>query len=221
LRWRRNGAKVVLLGLLAACPERQVVAPEPGSAVEPVVDRDRDGDGVADGLDVCPGAVGEAPHGCPDLDVDGDGILVMFDGCPEEPETRNGLRDEDGCPDELPLQFSVFTGTVPTVYFARDDAGVADDAQRLDRAAAILLEYPAIEVVISGHTDDREGRSRSGRRKLSLRRAEAVRDYLVGRGVARERLEVRGAGAGEPVDVNTTEAGRAKNRRVEYAVVVQ
>jgi outer membrane protein OmpA-like peptidoglycan-associated protein len=54
---------------------------------------------------------------------------------------------------------------------------------------------------------------------LSLKRAEAVRDYLVKNGIAKRRLTVRGAGENEPIASNDTEIGRAKNRRMEAKVI--
>ncbi|NIN71904.1 MAG: OmpA family protein [Gemmatimonadetes bacterium] len=50
---------------------------------------------------------------------------------------------------------------------------------------------------------------------LSMARANSVRDYLIGRGVAAERLEAAGYGPDEPIDTNDTAEGRANNRRVE------
>ena len=55
--------------------------------------------------------------------------------------------------------------------------------------------------------------------KLSLRRAEAVRDYLAGLGVKAKKMKVSGAGEANPVASNSTNAGRAKNRRVEIEVI--
>ncbi|MCO4744114.1 MAG: OmpA family protein [Proteobacteria bacterium] len=75
---------------------------------EPVRDRDRDLDGLADSIDACP----EDPEdkdkfedldGCPDLDNDGDGLLDVADSCPMEPEDPDDWQDEDGCPDPRTL----------------------------------------------------------------------------------------------------------------------
>lgn len=86
----------------------------------------------------------------------------------------------------------------------------------LDKLAVGLVDHPVTQVTIVGHTDS------SGSDKinnpLSVKRAEAVRDYLVPRGVAASRIAVDGRGAREPLADNATEEGRAKNRRVEIFV---
>ena len=90
----------------------------------------------------------------------------------------------------------------------------------LARAAEVLHEFPEIRLEISGHSDAREGRSDSEREALSQARAEAVRESLVTtHGVDRARLDVRAAGASEPIDTNDTARGRAKNRRVEFTML--
>jgi outer membrane protein OmpA-like peptidoglycan-associated protein len=71
----------------------------------------------------------------------------------------------------------------------------------------------AMQVRVVGHTDSTGGVALNDR--LSLDRAQSVRDYLVGRGVAATRIETSGQGSREPVADNSTDAGRAQNRRVE------
>ena len=86
----------------------------------------------------------------------------------------------------------------------------------LDRAAAVFARFPAIAAEIKGFTDDEGGRRTN--RILSIRRAEATRDYLVSKGVDAARLTPRGNGSADPVADNGTEAGRARNRRVVFAL---
>jgi len=92
----------------------------------------------------------------------------------------------------------------------------------LDEAAQILKDSPEISVVIEGHTDSIG--SETYNQRLSERRAEAVRQYLVERGVAASRLETRGYGESQPIAPNTTPEGkdnpegRALNRRAELKV---
>ena len=69
---------------------------------------------------------------------------------------------------------------------------------------------------VEGHTDDRGKRDYNV--KLSGERAESVRQYLIKAGVAEGRLKAIGYGPDRPADVNTTEAGRANNRRVEFVI---
>jgi outer membrane protein OmpA-like peptidoglycan-associated protein len=74
----------------------------------------------------------------------------------------------------------------------------------------------ADKVIITGHTDNKG--TAAYNKKLSLRRAQSVRDYLVSLGVDPKKLEVRGEGLTKPVADNSTEEGRAQNRRVEIEV---
>jgi outer membrane protein OmpA-like peptidoglycan-associated protein len=69
------------------------------------------------------------------------------------------------------------------------------------------------QVMIVGHTDSTG--SDAANNQLSLNRAESVRDYMVGQGIAANRIQVSGKGESEPIADNTTADGRAKNRRVE------
>ena len=75
----------------------------------------------------------------------------------------------------------------------------------------------ARKVKITGHTDNVGGKEYN--MKLSLRRAEAVRDYLVSLGVDSKKMKVIGKGETKPVASNSTKEGRAKNRRVEIEVI--
>lgn len=86
----------------------------------------------------------------------------------------------------------------------------------LDKFAASLVENPNTFVTIVGHTDNTGGDSIND--PLSVERAARTRDYLVTRGVAAARFTVEGRGSHEPVASNNSEAGRAKNRRVEIFV---
>jgi outer membrane protein OmpA-like peptidoglycan-associated protein len=88
-----------------------------------------------------------------------------------------------------------------------------DSRPVLDQAAEILKENPGVQVVVKGFTDSVG--SVAYNQALSVRRAEAVYRYLVNQGVDPERLTVQGFGMSDPIADNSTEAGRAQNRRVE------
>jgi OOP family OmpA-OmpF porin len=181
---------------------------------------DKDEDGFTDDVDACPEEPGVEPDGCPVRDTDGDGLLDDIDQCVEEPETQNGFEDDDGCPDEVPDEVKKFTGTIEGIFFETAKATIrAKSRPKLDEAAEVLSKYPNLEIEISGHTDARGKRDYNV--DLSQRRAESVRDYLVEKGVAAERLSVRGAGSDEPRDTNKTKAGRAQNRRIEFKIAGQ
>ena len=83
----------------------------------------------------------------------------------------------------------------------------------LDPFAASVKDDPNTRLTIVGHTDS-TGSDRVNN-PLSVERAQSVRDYLSARGVSPQRVEVAGRGEREPIADNNTEAGRAKNRRVE------
>jgi outer membrane protein OmpA-like peptidoglycan-associated protein len=86
----------------------------------------------------------------------------------------------------------------------------------LDRFATTLIENPVTNVHIIGHTDSTG--SDAVNNPLSVRRAMSARDYLAARGIAATRVSVDGRGSREPSADNNTDAGRARNRRIEIFV---
>lgn len=75
-------------------------------------------------------------------------------------------------------------------------------------------------VIIEGHTDNiPTGKQRVDNMNLSLRRARAIANVLVARGISRDRISVIGYGDAHPIESNDTEEGRAKNRRVEVKLM--
>ena len=84
----------------------------------------------------------------------------------------------------------------------------------LDQVAASLLAYPTAEVAIHGHTDNVGGAKYN--MKLSNGRADAVKTYLVSKGVAASRVATKGFGFTKPIADNSNPQGRAKNRRIEF-----
>jgi outer membrane protein OmpA-like peptidoglycan-associated protein len=115
-------------------------------------------------------------------------------------DTRRGLVSEIGG-----VQFA--TGTASLSASARES---------LARFAGVVASYPNLKYVVEGHTDS-VGREENNR-QLSLRRALAVRDYLIGQGIPASATDVAGLGSSAPVADNATAAGRAANRRVEIVV---
>ena len=105
------------------------------------------------------------------------------------------------------------------VLFASNEATLLPAATKsLDNVVAALKGVPANsgKVVIEGHTDSRGARSYN--RDLAERRARAVRDYLVSRGMSSEQFAVDGVGPDRPVADNRSAEGRANNRRVEIVL---
>lgn len=184
----------------------------------PIVDVDPDKDGVPLPCDVCPDEVGVKPDGCPIRDKDGDGIFDDKDKCINEPETKNGFEDSDGCPDKMPDKVKKFTGVVQGIYFDQGKATIRKQSDAvLGAALKVLQEFPSIGIEISGHTSS-EG-DPAFNDKLSQERADAVKQWLVNKGMAPERIKTRGVGSAEPIADNKTNAGRAKNRRIEFKVL--
>ena len=87
----------------------------------------------------------------------------------------------------------------------------------LDRLAGFLEDHPQLHVEIGGHTDS-TGQA-SYNQALSERRAGAVADYLVSKGITRVRITATGYGDKQPVGDNSTKKGRALNRRTELRIL--
>ena len=88
----------------------------------------------------------------------------------------------------------------------------------LDQVAKLINDHPELNHIrVEGHTDNVG--SAPYNKDLSERRARSVMRYLVGKGVAHERLVAAGYGFERPIASNDTALGRAKNRRVEFRIV--
>ena len=177
---------------------------------------DSDGDGSSDGMEV---SAGSDPS---KRDTDGDGVVDGADGCPDQPETVNNYRDDDGCPDDLPLTTEpLHTGqtlVLEGVFFADGSAELDAEARRtLAAAVQTLKDNPGVTVEIGGHTDSRG--DAADNMELSRLRAESVLLFLTGEGIDAARLRARGYGETQPVAGNGTAAGRARNRRIEMKVL--
>jgi outer membrane protein OmpA-like peptidoglycan-associated protein len=186
-------------------------------------DPDNDNDGIPDATDKCPNEPEdvdgfEDADGCPDPDNDGDTIVDLKDRCPNEP----GPPETDGCPQKYKLV--VVTDQKielkQMVYFATAKTRVLPQSfPLLNEVAQVLKDRPSIHVRIEGHTDSRGNDDYNLR--LSQGRTNSVRAYLIGRGIAAERMEAIGYGETRPIASNRTRAGRAMNRRVEFFITKQ
>ena len=108
--------------------------------------------------------------------------------------------------------------TMPSgVTFATNSASLSPDAvNSLNTVANVLTQYPETTITVAGHTDN-TGNDRINN-PLSENRARSVAGYLTGRGVAASRISTVGYGSRSPVADNSTESGRAQNRRVEILI---
>jgi outer membrane protein OmpA-like peptidoglycan-associated protein len=103
------------------------------------------------------------------------------------------------------------------VNFDFNKATLTKDSERiLYRAYNAMVANPTVRVVITGHTDNVGGQKFN--QDLSLKRAQAVKNWLVKKGIASNRMRTVGRGLNEPVATNDTEEGRAENRRMEFYV---
>ncbi|MCA9709455.1 MAG: OmpA family protein, partial [Myxococcales bacterium] len=191
------------------------------AGVEPTGCPDTDGDGFIDKVDACPEVPGVEPDGCPLKDSDGDKILDVEDDCVFEPETYNGVDDDDGCPDEVPPELIVFKGTLQGIEFDFGKATIRPESKPvLDDVAAKLQKFPGVRVTIVGHTDNVG--TPEANLDLSKRRAESVKQYLVDAGVDGSRIETDGKGDTEPVDPTADQNAKetqAKNRRIVFDII--
>jgi outer membrane protein OmpA-like peptidoglycan-associated protein len=181
--------------------------------------KDTDGDSLTDDQDQCPTEKGLPPTGCPPRDTDGDGFTDDKDQCPKEPETKNGYKDEDGCPDEIPTEIKKFTGAIKGITFETNKTVIRKQSfPTLDEAVKVLQDYPDLKIKVRGHTDNTGKREKN--MTLSQGRAEAVKEYLVGKGVASDKIQTEGLGPDEPVADNKTAKGRTENRRIEFKIII-
>ena len=173
----------------------------------PVAVLDSDKDGVPDNKDKCPNTpkgVKVDVFGCP-LDADRDGVPDYRDQCPNTP--LGATVDARGC-----WTFA------STVLFDLNSAKVKPEARAaLTEAISILKKNPDLKIEIDGHTDNTG--TAAYNMTLSLKRAEAIKDYFVSKGIDPKRLSTKGFGFTRPAASNKTKEGRAKNRRVELTPV--
>ncbi|HET6837036.1 MAG TPA: OmpA family protein [Gemmatimonadales bacterium] len=205
--------------------------------------RDSDSDGIADGLDRCSatprGATVDA-LGCPG-DEDADGVLDGLDRCPRTAigaavNSRGCASGQQGrqpaaapppsppAPEPAQPAPRVATpapspvGGAPMVLqgvsFESGSARMQPGSYvELDSVAKVLLSNPNLRIEIGGHTDN--AGTPADNQHLSTLRAEAVRNYLVAKGVPFQQMVARGYGSTVPRTPDTTPQGRAANRRVE------
>ena len=146
--------------------------------------------------------------------LSGTGIGYMMDK--QEQDMRNALAQSEAIAiqregDVLALTFkSDFTFAVNSSSIR---AGLYTE---LDRVAQVLATYPQTTIFVAGHTDSTG--SEEYNLQLSQRRADSVKNALIQRGVAAQRITAVGYGEGQPVGNNETEFGRQQNRRVEVRI---
>ncbi|GAB3304159.1 hypothetical protein GCM10027511_16900 [Hymenobacter humi] len=174
---------------------------------------DADNDGVIDQNDKCPdtpAGVKVDANGCP-LDTDGDGVPDYQDRCPD----RAGPASNKGCPEMKAEAKKVLNEATKYINFEFNKARLLPSSYpKLQELVKIMNEYPDYSLSIAGHTDNVGADAYNLR--LSYDRAASARTYMLSQGVPAERIQSRGYGETKPIAPNTTKAGQAKNRRVDF-----
>ena len=215
---RRQRFVALALAATACGPERAARIADPPPSAPP--GEPRSGGGTIETTEpaippppaVDAGAAVEPPHSAA-IDSDGDGVPDARDACPAAAGVDAVDSMNAGCPARPCL--SVLPASeievLVRIQFESGQARVTASALPiLDDLARVLADHDEIELEVVGHTDAMEPDS------LGLSRAENVRSALVSRGVSPARLGATNAGAREPRASNTSAAGRAENRRVEF-----
>ena len=181
---------------------------------------DTDEDGVPDYMDKCPRTVYAARQhvdscGC-DKDTDKDGVPDYLDECPYVP----GVKENKGCPQVKRAVSNILKKAMTGIQFETGKATILKKSYPiLDEVAKVFLDNPDYIIEVQGHTDN-VGNAEANR-KLSDKRAHAVREYIVKKGVEANRITANGYGDTVPIADNKTKAGRAKNRRVEFKITFE
>jgi outer membrane protein OmpA-like peptidoglycan-associated protein len=197
---------------------------------------DADNDGVPDREDKCadtPADTQVDPSGCPVAgpeptkpaepatpapsrpaapgDADGDGVADAADRCPNSA----GPASNKGCPVVKPAERRWVREATRYIGFEKNRAVLLPSSYAtLDSVARLLGRYPDYSLSIAGHSDSKGPAAFN--RRLSQERAAAARSYLLNKGIDEGKVVMRGYGPQYPVATNATEAGRARNRRVEF-----
>ncbi len=186
---------------------------------------DEDGDTIEDAQDACPKEPGvksddAKKNGCPS-DRDSDGIVDAVDACPDQKGSSDEDKTKHGCPHVTVTKTEIVISRQVQFKFGQSTIGntvdpVSDDL--LTEVRDAIVEHPEIELIeVQGHTDN-VGKDEINK-QLSAERAEAVRRWLVQRGIKPSMLVAKGYGTSKPTASNDTEAGRQQNRRVQFLIV--
>jgi large repetitive protein len=188
-------------------------------------DPDNDKDGIPDEQDKCPLIPEdmdgfEDDDGCLDLDNDKDGIADPNDACPNEPETINGFEDDDGCPDKgesLVISTPDRLELLEVVSFSGSTISKPSANVLGQLAATLRARTDILRLRITVHVQPTKSPDKD--KALSDRRAQAVREWLVARGIAAERIDARGFGGTNPLVPATRKGAAQINERLELIIL--
>ncbi len=172
---------------------------------------DTDGDGIEDAKDKCPTKPGTAKYeGCPVPDTDGDGLNDDYDKCPTVP----GTIANNGCPEDKKAETQKKVDVAAKAVLFETGSAILKKSSNaaLDAVSKELKDDANLNLDVEGHTDNTG--SEKANIALSQARANAVKNYIVKKGIAASRITATGMGSSQPVADNATAAGKAQNRRV-------
>jgi OOP family OmpA-OmpF porin len=181
---------------------------------------DSDHDGINDEEDKCPHQAGVGRYnGCPIPDRDGDGINDEEDKCPDSA----GTAENHGCPvvkeikKEATEQINYIAHNI--LFNTASDQLTDSSYTALNQLAGLLQVHPEWHLAIEGYTDNSGAPAKN--LVLSQKRADAVRNFLVSKGIPAMRLSAAGFGPQNPIADNRTPKGKAANRRVELKLSLE
>jgi outer membrane protein OmpA-like peptidoglycan-associated protein len=187
---------------------------------------DTDGDGVPDASDACPHAAGvehaeASKHGCPP-DADGDGIPDASDACPRERGPSDPDPQKHGCPRAVRVTETEIVILAQVQFqFGRSALDQTVDPvsdELLEEVRGALVDHPEItRIEVQGHTDNVGAEAYNLR--LSQARADAIRAWLVARGIPADVLVAKGYGGSRPIASNASADERQRNRRVQFVIL--
>lgn len=179
-------------------------------------ENDRDKDGIPDKDDRCPDIPGvKENNGCPlDGDRDGDGVPDSIDGCPN----TAGDKSNNGCPKVTQEERDLVTLTIQNLYFDTDKWNIRPSSFRnLNNLARLLKTKKDWKIKIEGHADQRGNKEHNV--MLSQNRADAVKNYLISKGVLPNLIYTDYFGDSRPATNVKDQSGLQMNRRVEIEFV--
>lgn len=204
---------------------------------------DSDNDGVNDEMDKCPNTPGLAKYnGCPIPDSDNDGVndeedkcpsvagLARYNGCPIPDSDNDGINDEEdkcpnlagtasnnGCPEISPKLGDRVTTASRRVAFTSNTSTTLTSASKkaLDEVHIIMEQNPELKLTIEGHTV--AGGNEDTNMTITQDRADAVKHYLVDKGISADRITTQGYGSSQPISSGSS----SKNRRIELKLGYQ
>jgi len=174
---------------------------------------DNDEDGVPNQDDNCPDEKGSPDNkGCPLPDRDGDGVPDATDKCPE----IKGTAEFDGCPNQKNKIVELLNEN-RIILFSVDSSVLSKEGiDFLESMLPYIVQSPNLAIEVSGHASS-DGSS-SYNQVLSEKRAQSVAEYLRNKGVKESQIQTIGLGETQPIESNSNEMGRAKNRRIEIKI---